>query len=98
MSFLPVTETSGLDVKTALGGLAGGTAFEVALALIPGAAILVAAGFAAGARAATLVREAPMVLASVDDASLHDLSRIACCLASSFARIETRSSGIGLFS
>jgi hypothetical protein len=44
------------------------------------------------------VIEGPMTLAIPDAASSRDLSLIAFCLLSSFARIETRSSGMGLFS
>jgi len=40
----------------------------------------------------------PMERACVDAASWEDFSRISFCFSSSLARIETRSSGIGLFS
>lgn len=41
---------------------------------------------------------APIALAVVDAASLEVFSRISFCFCSSFARMGTRSSGIGLFS
>jgi hypothetical protein len=47
--------------------------------------------------AAVFSDEVPMARASADAASLVDLSLICFCLTSSFARMVTRSSGIGLF-
>lgn len=48
-------------------------------------------------REAVVGLEAPMARAWDDAASLLAFSLIACCLSPSFARIGTRSSGIGLF-
>lgn len=54
--------------------------------------------FCAGAAAFSTDAETPIARALADWASCSDFSRICRCLSSSFATIDRRSSGMGLFS
>jgi len=80
-----------VEAFTAAGWAAGGLADPGTLLAIPPGARLTTGEVPA-------VAAVPMARACEDSASLVDFSRICLCFSSSFARMGTRSSGIGLLS
>jgi hypothetical protein len=82
-----ILDAIGLEIGTAL-RKASGAIFEDDNCKLRGTALEATAAFS---------EEEPMARASAQAASFVDFSRICFCLSSSLARMETKSSGIGLF-